>query len=111
MRLVLQTADALAAYRLTRLALDDDLTRTPRDRLVAYLEDNGHHALVDVLGCYWCASVWVAAGVVAARRLAPRAWDPVARVLSVAAIAALIAHGEHQATRIGKAAKAWEETR
>lgn len=37
--------------------------------------------------CPWCLGVWVAAGVVIARRVAPRVWDPVARLLALSAIA------------------------
>ena len=39
--------------------------------------------LARLITCRWCAGVWIAAGVVGARSLAPRAWTPVARALAL----------------------------
>lgn len=111
MRLVLQIVDALATYRLTRLVTADEITLEPRERLLAFLEDEGFDRAAELVRCSWCASVWVAAGVLTARAVAPRAWAPVAQLLAVAAVAALVAHVEQQATRIANAAEAWEESR
>jgi hypothetical protein len=38
--------------------------------------------------------VWIAAGVVVARRTAPRAWEPVARASALSAAAVLISRLE-----------------
>lgn len=106
--------DAVAAYRLTKLATDDVITAPIRDRLVAAAyrreeisvppdvsvpNDWTAYAIGDpvapkiatLLTCRWCAGMWIGAGVVAARRLAPRAWAPVAEALAVASAAALLA--------------------
>lgn len=107
--------DAVAAYRLTKLVTDDTITRGPREAVIreAYLraghppeivegDDLTEMAIVDtvegtapkiatLVTCRWCAGMWVGAGVIAARRLAPRAWSPVAETLAVAAAAALLA--------------------
>lgn len=45
----------------------------------------------ELITCRWCAGMWVSLGVVAARRLAPRLWDPLARALAFSAGAALLA--------------------
>lgn len=47
--------------------------------------------LVELVHCRWCVGVYAGFGVLVARRLAPRWWDPIARALSLAAAAALIA--------------------
>lgn len=47
-------------------------------------------ALVELLRCPWCLSVWVGAGVVAARALCPRVWDPIARALAASEVTGLI---------------------
>lgn len=116
--------DALAVYRLTRLAVRDALTQDWRDGIIraAYkrdgqdfltaLADHGLHwdvpgdaqqlveidqappKLAELVTCRWCAGVWVAAGVVAARALAPEAWRPVAKLLALSCAAPLIARLE-----------------
>lgn len=110
--------DALAAYRLTRLATADTITQPVRDAVVAYAyrkqgsvtgrrhlagldgldtweqvveTDEDPPALAVFVSCRWCMGMWVSAGVVLARTVAPHAWDPVARGLAFAAGAALIA--------------------
>lgn len=113
--------DALAAYRLTRLASADTILVGPRNQLVrwAYLHSDyplspadrhlldlgdanawaeqamGDEAdapkLASLVTCRWCTGVWVAAGVVLARRFAPHQWQPVAEGLAIASAAALVA--------------------
>ncbi len=107
--------DSLATFRLSRLVTTDTLTAAPRDAVIrwAYRHDPVQRPQVEVITpgawadevaldtnppkmavlatCPWCASVWCAAGVVALRRLVPRAWGPVAEVLALAAVAGLVA--------------------
>lgn len=103
--------DALAAYRATKLLTDDAITEDARRWLVehvAYPEaptwgadaptavdlvgcDDEPPKLAVLLTCRWCMGAWVAAGVVLARRYAPRAWAPVADGLALSAAAALVA--------------------
>lgn len=107
--------DALAAYRLTRLATADVLLATPRAAVVrrSYVggppftvptevvaaggwvpyaqDDEGAPKLAVLVTCRWCAGMWVSLGVVVARRLFPRAWPPLAKALAFSAGAALLA--------------------
>jgi hypothetical protein len=104
--------DLLAAYRLTRLATADIISEPARqtavtrllrgtdetpepdpDRTAQQLVEAVKHPpkLARLLTCRWCAGVWIAGGVVAARLMAPRAWDPVAKGLAFSAGAALLA--------------------
>jgi hypothetical protein len=105
--------DALATHRLVRLVTADVITQPARDRLVrwAYRRkgDEGQEPatgwadyaeadpdaprLATLVTCRWCAGVYVAAGVVAARRWLP-GWGYVARVLAASSAAALLAAPE-----------------
>lgn len=69
--------DSLATYRLTVLAIEDVITQPLRERIFEKHpphENGWSYALT----CPWCASMWIGLGVVVARRLFPKAWDPVA---------------------------------
>lgn len=105
--------DAVAAYRLTRLVTADDITAPIRDGIVEWsygrlpdvevdkpaidtwtdvaISDPDAPKLATLVTCRWCAGMWISFGVVAARRLAPRAWSPVADALVCSAAAALLA--------------------
>lgn len=77
--------DALATYRLTRLVTRDRITARYRDAIRGPY-DGGEH-FVD---CPWCVGMWIAFGVVAARRLAPALWSPVATALAFSAVAGIV---------------------
>lgn len=82
--------DAVATYRLARLVVEDSLLDVPRARLVKALNAAGHHKATELLDCYWCSGMWIAFGVVIARRTFPRAWDPIARALTYSAATGII---------------------
>lgn len=114
--------DALATYRLTRLATADVITQPLRDRIIewsyeragrrdeavrasgpmrhegdwqdAVLLDDDPPKLATLVTCRWCAGIWIAAFVVLASRVAPRAWRPARDLLVFSAAAALIARIE-----------------
>lgn len=107
--------DAVAAYRITRLVTSDTFGDRLRDAVIRWAYDDPTAEMVEqgvadrrgwqdyahadddppkvaeLVTCPWCAGVWVGFGVVAARRLAPGLWGPVARALAVSAVAAQIA--------------------
>lgn len=100
--------DALAAFRLTRLAHRDTITQPARDWIMdrsveVYPAFDGHpmvgepgtirdvqpYAFVrDLLDCGWCTSVWAAGAVLALRALPGGRW--VRNLLAVAGAAGLI---------------------
>jgi hypothetical protein len=106
--------DALATYRLTRLVTADVISEPFRRSVVgralgrrpddAALLAGTAQEVVDSLDdppksarlitCRWCAGMWIAGGVVAARRLAPRGWDPVSRALALSGVAVLVSRLE-----------------
>lgn len=50
----------LAVARLTRLVVEDKLTERPRDAVGLWLAQRGQVMLLYLLGCSWCASMWIA---------------------------------------------------
>jgi len=88
--------DALATYRLTRLIVEDEITAPIRDRVrhaaMRSVDSPGVAAKVNtLLSCPWCVGWWVSCGVVVARRVAPRAWSPVAAALAFSAVTGILA--------------------
>lgn len=77
--------DALAVARITRLVTDDTLPPLEAARRRAYEHVQQRHGAgwAEGVTCAWCVSVWVAAGAVVARRVAPRTWDRAARALAL----------------------------
>jgi hypothetical protein len=105
--------DALAVYRLTRLATKDTVTEAARERWIetAYeTERNVRRPMYDgprpwhttlendddppklayLITCPFCVSVYVAVAAVAARTLVPGVWRPVARAAALGAVGALL---------------------
>ncbi len=112
--------DAVATYRLTRLVTKDVITAPLRDSFVEamyvaagraeaarpeidsaqltwseYAEDDRNAPkLATLVVCRWCASIWLALGVVVIRRAAPRSWRRIAEILVFSAASALLARLE-----------------
>lgn len=82
--------DGLAAHRLTQLIVQDQIFDRPRARLNQAFHEAGWTWGNDLLRCPYCVSIWVGAGVVAARLVAPRAWRHVARALAASDIAGIV---------------------
>ena len=82
--------DAIATYRLSRLLVEDEIAAPVREA-VWKRYDASDSKIGYLFTCPWCVSIWVGAGVVAARYIAPAQWEPVARVLTVSAATGMIA--------------------
>lgn len=82
--------DALAAYRLTRLVVEDEITDQFREAIQRRLAGRDYDRLIYLLSCYWCSGFWISLAVLWARRATPRRWDPAARALAVSALVGLI---------------------
>ena len=100
--------DLLATYRLTRLATADVISEPIRmallrktgaepppgqedptaQEVVESLQDPPR--LATLITCRWCAGIWIAAGVTAARLFTPKVWEPVATGLALSAGAVLL---------------------
>lgn len=95
--------DALAVYRLTRLVVNDTITRPFRvaifrhaydahdrtDVEQAAMLDDQRPWPVELVMCRWCVGIHAGIAAVIARKVAPRAWSPVARALAFGAVAGL----------------------
>jgi hypothetical protein len=87
--------DAVAVYRATKLLQQDDIPPLPRIR-EKLMQRYGASPWSALLDCPWCLSIWVAGGAVAFRRVAPRVWRVLARVLASSAVAGVISEAlEH----------------
>lgn len=104
--------DALATYRLTRLATADVISEPVRMAVLRRVgaepppgqDDPTAQEVVESLAdpprlatlvtCRWCAGIWIAGAVTAARALLPGTWQPVARGLALSSAAVLLARIE-----------------
>lgn len=75
--------DALAAWRITRLVTEDEVTRPLRDPVVARGGRAGY-----LVQCPHCVGVWASLGVFVVSRC--RWWRPVSEVLACAAVVSII---------------------
>lgn len=80
--------DALATFRLTRLITTDRVASKARARVTSRYGFDGVGYLV---GCDWCSSIYIGAGVALARRFAPKLWGPLAEALAFSAVTGLLA--------------------
>ncbi|MBR2568195.1 MAG: DUF1360 domain-containing protein [Paenibacillus sp.] len=97
----------LAAYRLTRLIVFDDITsfiRKPfieekfelndKGMLVAVIEQKGgafHRFMGKLLSCYWCTGVWASAAVVLLYLVVPDVVStPLIWILAIAGAAGIL---------------------
>lgn len=105
--------NALMAFRLTRLWIDDSLPPLPRlrawaDQKLIKIWDRktdapkyethdlerwygAHHPLWSLFTCYWCAGFWISLGVtLAASLIPPTAWTLLAVPLALSALIGLL---------------------
>ncbi|MFZ5824531.1 MAG: DUF1360 domain-containing protein [Bacillota bacterium] len=68
----------LASFRLTHILVFDKIAEPIRERFP------GHGAIAYLVRCYWCAGVWISAGLVALRVLVPAAGRWVVLIFAVA---------------------------
>jgi len=95
----------LAAFRITRLIVFDEITSFIRNPFLAVIEKEdetgGKELVIEIKGrglrrfigkllsCYWCTGFWVSLGVVCAYYILPDSF-PVLIVLAVAGAAGII---------------------
>lgn len=77
--------DALAIYRLTRLAIDDVVIEDLRNEIIGRIKSD---KLAYGLSCYWCLSFWVA--LVCTPIVRTRAWQIIRWPLAMSAAVGLI---------------------
>lgn len=81
---------ALATYRLSRLAIEDEITAPIRDKIWSKYPPE-RSKIGYLLTCYWCSSIYAASALEISRMIAPRTTRSVETVLAVSAVAGLLA--------------------
>lgn len=85
---------ALATYRLTKLVIDDEVTRELREKAYAALEKHQGNPVADkltyFLSCPWCVSIWSAAVLYALYHFAPETHDVLSTSLAGSAVTGLV---------------------
>lgn len=79
--------DALAVWRVTRLVTEDTILDRPRDWVVRNAPDK----VAYLVTCPHCVSQHAGLAAVFLRRVAPRAWKPLATALALSAVSSLTA--------------------
>ncbi len=65
--------EALAVDRLTRLLIEDEITRPARERFQRWALDGDHGSLLYLSSCPHCISLWAAGAILLAPRKLRRA--------------------------------------
>ena len=81
---------SLATYRLSRLAIEDEITAPVRDRVWKFAPPE-RSKIGYLLTCYWCSSIYAASALEISRIIAPRTTRAVETVLAASAVAGLVA--------------------
>jgi hypothetical protein len=84
---------SLATYRLTKLVIDDEILREPREILLSrlYASDSAlAQKAAYLLTCPWCVSIWAGGGLLLLKHVAPGAYQLIARALAASAVTGLL---------------------
>lgn len=81
---------ALATYRISRLAVEDEITAPIRDA-VWDKHPPEKSRLGYLLTCYWCSSVYAASALEISRMIAPKTTRAVETALAASAVAGIVA--------------------
>jgi hypothetical protein len=91
--------DALAIYRLTRLATTDQITEEVRELIlqeistlsnVGVLSEKTVKKITYLAYCDWCMSIWAASLALILKTYTPDLWKNIRFVLATSAVAGLI---------------------
>jgi hypothetical protein len=81
---------ALATYRLSRLAIEDEITSDIRNRIWEKYPPESTK-IGYLLTCYWCSSVYAASALEISRMIAPKTTRAVETALAASAVAGIVA--------------------
>jgi hypothetical protein len=84
----------LSTYRLTKLVIDDEILKEPRQAILSRLYASGNPAAAKaayLLTCPWCVSIWAAGGLLLLKKLSPDAADAIELGLSASAVTGVLA--------------------
>lgn len=81
---------ALATYRLSRLAVEDEIFSGPRDKIWNRYPPESTK-IGYLLTCYWCSSIYAASALEISRIIAPKTTRAVETALAASAVAGIVA--------------------
>lgn len=81
--------DALAVYRLTKLVIDDEITSDLRDKVFEKFPPESTK-IGYLFTCPWCVSIWIAAGLLVGKKIAPTAQENLSWVMAASAVTGLL---------------------
>lgn len=84
---------SLATYRLTKLVIDDEILREPREVVLSrlYASDSAlAQKAAYLLTCPWCVSIWAAGGLLLLKVVSPGAYALIARALAASAVTGVL---------------------
>lgn len=89
--------DALAVWRLWRLAAHDSILDRPRDQLRDWAFRRAREAgrtgippTVTLLACPWCLGFWLSLAAVITRRYLPAAWNVIRDIAAISSLVGLL---------------------
>ena len=86
--LITLIVDIVAVYRLTKLAIDDEIFSDVREKVFEKFPPETTK-IGYLFTCPWCMSIWMGAGVFALRKASPELADYVSAVLAACAASGL----------------------
>lgn len=86
--------DALAVYRLTRLAVWDSFPPVANAREDLLDRFGPESSVSELLTCPWCISFWIAFSCLGAKRAFPRTWNVIGNALALSCVAGLLSNVE-----------------
>jgi hypothetical protein len=84
----------LATYRVTKLVIDDEIFREPREKVLSALMKDGSPLAMKayyLLTCPWCVSIWAAGGLLLLKKTSPGLYEVLASVLASSALTGVLA--------------------
>lgn len=84
------TTTALATYRLSRLAIEDEITSDLRNKVWKKYPPE-KTKIGYLLTCYWCSSIYAASALEISRMIAPKTTRAVETALAASAVAGIVA--------------------
>lgn len=85
---------ALATYRLTKLVIDDEILREPRNVIMDRIQASSHPLAPKAyyfMTCPWCVSIWAAGGLLLLHKVSPNLAAVITTILAASGVSGVLA--------------------